>query len=70
MSSIPLFKCELPFFPSLYFTLTCLIENELEISGVSVVHFKAASNELCEEISPFINMLCVRYPTVKFFKVI
>ncbi|EXB78105.1 Inactive TPR repeat-containing thioredoxin TTL3 [Morus notabilis] len=36
---------------------------------VSVVHFKAASNELCEEISPFINMLCVRYPSVKFFKV-
>lgn len=38
-------------------------------AGVSVVHFKEASNELCEEISPFINTLCVRYPSVKFIKV-
>lgn len=37
--------------------------------GVSVIHFKVASNEQCEELSPFINMLCVRYPSVKFFKV-
>ncbi|KAM3697561.1 hypothetical protein ACB098_06G122500 [Castanea mollissima] len=37
--------------------------------GVSVIHFKVASNEQCEEISPFINMLCVRYPSVNFFKV-
>ncbi|KAJ7948433.1 TPR repeat-containing thioredoxin TTL1-like [Quillaja saponaria] len=36
--------------------------------GISVVYFKA-SNELCEEISPFINTLCVRYPAIKFFKV-
>ncbi|GMN53971.1 hypothetical protein TIFTF001_023083 [Ficus carica] len=36
---------------------------------VSVVHFKVSSNEQCEELSPFINMLCVRYPSVKFFKV-
>ncbi|XP_062105876.1 inactive TPR repeat-containing thioredoxin TTL3-like [Humulus lupulus] len=35
----------------------------------SVVHFKVSTNEQCEEISPFINMLCVRYPSVKFFKV-
>ncbi|KAF4386536.1 inactive TPR repeat-containing thioredoxin TTL3 [Cannabis sativa] len=35
----------------------------------SVVHFKVSSDEQCEEISPFINMLCVRYPSVKFFKV-
>ncbi|KAJ1424589.1 Thioredoxin-like superfamily [Sesbania bispinosa] len=38
-------------------------------SGVSLVHFKEASNELCEELSPFINTLCVRYPSVKFIKV-
>ncbi|XP_050380556.1 inactive TPR repeat-containing thioredoxin TTL3-like [Argentina anserina] len=38
-------------------------------SGVAVIHFKVASNEQCEELSPFINMLCVRYPSVKFFKV-
>ncbi|KAM1017457.1 hypothetical protein ACFX13_047772 [Malus domestica] len=37
--------------------------------GVSVVHFKVESNEQCAEISPFINMLCVRYPYVHFFKV-
>ncbi|KAE9599916.1 hypothetical protein Lal_00045452 [Lupinus albus] len=39
-------------------------------AGVSVVHFKEASNELCEEMSPFINTLCVRYPSVKFIKVV
>ncbi|XP_028761734.1 inactive TPR repeat-containing thioredoxin TTL3 [Neltuma alba] len=38
-------------------------------AGISVVHFKEASDELCGEISPFINMLCVRYPSVKFIKV-
>ncbi|CAJ1956694.1 unnamed protein product [Sphenostylis stenocarpa] len=38
-------------------------------AGVLVVYFKEASNELCEEISPFINTLCVRYPSVKFIKV-
>ncbi|KAK6287171.1 hypothetical protein POUND7_013350 [Theobroma cacao] len=37
--------------------------------GISVVHFKVAANEQCEEISPFINLLCVRYPSVHFFKV-
>nr|XP_023925721.1 inactive TPR repeat-containing thioredoxin TTL3-like isoform X2 [Quercus suber] len=36
--------------------------------GVSVIHFKVASNEQCEEISPFINMLCVRYPSVNFLR--
>ncbi|CAJ2660584.1 unnamed protein product [Trifolium pratense] len=38
-------------------------------AGVSVVHFKEAPNELCEEISPFINTLCLRYPSIKFIKV-
>lgn len=37
--------------------------------GVSLVHFKEASSEKCEEISPFVNLLCVRYPYVHFFKV-
>ncbi|KAG4968845.1 hypothetical protein JHK87_034496 [Glycine soja] len=41
----------------------------LASAGVSVVYFKEASNELCEELSPFINTLCVRYPSVKFIKV-
>lgn len=38
-------------------------------AGVLVVYFKETSNELCEEISPFINTLCVRYPSIKFIKV-
>lgn len=37
--------------------------------GISVVHFKVASNEQCEEISPFVNMLCIRYPSIHFLKV-
>lgn len=38
-------------------------------TGVSVVHFKAATNQHCEQISPFINVLCARYPSVNFLKV-
>ncbi|XP_022952745.1 inactive TPR repeat-containing thioredoxin TTL3-like [Cucurbita moschata] len=37
-------------------------------TGVSVVHFKA-SNDICDETSAFMNMLCIRYPSVKFIKV-
>ncbi|KAK9284527.1 hypothetical protein L1049_023702 [Liquidambar formosana] len=37
--------------------------------GISVVHFKVASNQQCEQISPFVNTLCVRYPSVHFLKV-
>ncbi|XVF60896.1 hypothetical protein PTKIN_Ptkin08bG0085100 [Pterospermum kingtungense] len=37
--------------------------------GLSVVHFKVAATNQCEEISPFVNLLCVRYPSVHFFKV-
>lgn len=45
----------------------CLKEN-LEFSGVLVVHFKV-SNDICDETSAFVNMLCIRYPSVKFIKV-
>ncbi|KAE8724862.1 Inactive TPR repeat-containing thioredoxin TTL3 [Hibiscus syriacus] len=38
-------------------------------TGISVVHFKVASNEQCEELSPFVNLLCVRYPSIHFYKV-
>ncbi|OVA04051.1 Tetratricopeptide repeat-containing domain [Macleaya cordata] len=38
--------------------------------SVSVVHFKAASNQQCEQISPFVDTLCVRYPSVNFLKVV
>ncbi|KAF2302281.1 hypothetical protein GH714_033976 [Hevea brasiliensis] len=37
--------------------------------GVKIVHFKAASDEQSEDKSPFINTLCVRYPSIHFFKV-
>ncbi|KAL7249671.1 hypothetical protein ACSBR1_011787 [Camellia fascicularis] len=37
--------------------------------GASVVHFKAASNLQCKEISPFIDTLCGRYPSINFFMV-
>ncbi|XVF16877.1 hypothetical protein REPUB_Repub10bG0069100 [Reevesia pubescens] len=40
----------------------------ISLPGTSVIHFKVAANEQCEEISPFINLLCVRYPSVHFFK--
>ncbi|WCJ24819.1 TPR repeat-containing thioredoxin TTL4 [Euphorbia peplus] len=37
--------------------------------GTSVVHFKAASDEQSEDISGFVNMLCIRYPSIRFLKV-
>ncbi|AQK91027.1 TPR repeat-containing thioredoxin TTL1 [Zea mays] len=39
------------------------------LSGVSVIHFMAASNQQCCKISPFVNTLCTRYPSVNFLKV-
>ncbi|OVA12284.1 Tetratricopeptide repeat-containing domain [Macleaya cordata] len=37
--------------------------------GVSIVFFKAVSNQQCEQISPFVDTLCVQYPSVNFLKV-
>ncbi|CAK9151691.1 unnamed protein product [Ilex paraguariensis] len=37
--------------------------------GASVVHFKAASNLQCKQISPFLDTLCSRYPSINFLKV-
>ena len=37
--------------------------------GVSVVHFKVASNYQCEQVSPIMDKLCVQYQSIKFFKV-
>ncbi|PRQ31054.1 putative 43kDa postsynaptic protein [Rosa chinensis] len=39
------------------------------LPGVSVVHFKAASNLQCKQISPFVDTLCGRYPSINFLKV-
>ncbi|WZY91577.1 hypothetical protein YC2023_063906 [Brassica napus] len=44
-------------------------KNVVSLPGVSVFHFKSSSNRPCEEISPFINTLCLRYPLVHFFMV-
>ncbi|CAH8389801.1 unnamed protein product [Eruca vesicaria subsp. sativa] len=44
-------------------------KNVVSLPGVSVFHFKSSSNRQCEEISPFINTLCLRYPLVHFFMV-
>ncbi|ERN13895.1 TPR repeat-containing thioredoxin TTL1 isoform X2 [Amborella trichopoda] len=41
----------------------------ISLPGVSVVHFKASSNYQCEQISPFVDALCERYPFVNFLKV-
>ncbi|KAL0328425.1 UNVERIFIED_CONTAM: TPR repeat-containing thioredoxin TTL1 [Sesamum calycinum] len=38
-------------------------------SGASVVHFKASSNVQCKQISPFLDALCSRYPSINFLKV-
>lgn len=37
--------------------------------GVSVVHFKVASNYQCGQVSPIMDKLCVQYPSIKFLKV-
>ncbi|CAL4958995.1 unnamed protein product [Urochloa decumbens] len=39
------------------------------LPGVSVVHFMTPSNQQCTKISPFVNTLCTRYPSVNFLKV-
>ncbi|KAJ0258380.1 Inactive TPR repeat-containing thioredoxin TTL3 [Hirschfeldia incana] len=44
-------------------------KNVVSLPGVSVFHFKSSSNRQCQEISPFINTLCLRYPLIHFFMV-
>ena len=39
-------------------------------SGVSVVHFETASNLQCKQISPLVNTLCSRNPSINFLKVV
>ncbi|CAA0816342.1 TPR repeat-containing thioredoxin TTL1 [Striga hermonthica] len=38
-------------------------------SGASLVFFKTGSNAQCIQISPFLDALCIRYPSVNFLKV-
>ncbi|KZV29697.1 Tetratricopetide-repeat thioredoxin-like 1 isoform 1 [Dorcoceras hygrometricum] len=42
---------------------------EISSSGASVVHFEVSSNAQCKHISPFLDRLCVRYPSINFLKV-
>ncbi|KAL3635364.1 hypothetical protein CASFOL_019911 [Castilleja foliolosa] len=37
--------------------------------GPSVVHFKTGSSVECRQISPFLDTLCTRYPSINFLKV-
>ncbi|KAJ8479677.1 hypothetical protein OPV22_023404 [Ensete ventricosum] len=41
----------------------------ITLPGVSVVHFMVALNHNCNQITPFVNSLCTRYPSVNFLKV-
>ncbi|KAL1350048.1 hypothetical protein HN51_026504 [Arachis hypogaea] len=41
----------------------------ITLPGVSVVHFEIASNSQCKQISPFVDTLCGRYPSINFLKV-
>ncbi|XP_059442433.1 TPR repeat-containing thioredoxin TTL1 [Corylus avellana] len=41
----------------------------ISLPGVSVVHFNAASDLQCKQISPFVDTLCSRYPSINFLKV-
>ncbi|OAY71002.1 TPR repeat-containing thioredoxin TTL1, partial [Ananas comosus] len=44
-------------------------QTAITLPGVSVVHFMASLNEHCSKISPFVDALCTRYPSVNFLKV-
>ncbi|KAK7313128.1 hypothetical protein VNO77_37561 [Canavalia gladiata] len=41
----------------------------ISLPGVSVVHFETSSNLQCKQISPFVDTLCSRYPSINFLKV-
>ncbi|CAK8535022.1 unnamed protein product [Lathyrus sativus] len=45
------------------------LRTAISSSGVSVVHFEAASNSKCRQISPFLDTLCTKHPSVNFLKV-
>ncbi|KAL0443594.1 UNVERIFIED_CONTAM: TPR repeat-containing thioredoxin TTL1 [Sesamum latifolium] len=41
----------------------------VSLPGASVVHFKTGSSIECKQISPFLDTLCTRYPSINFLKV-
>lgn len=40
----------------------------LENAGASVVHFSLGTNLQCKQISPFVDALCSRYPSINFLQ--
>lgn len=44
-------------------------QTAISLHGVLVVHFTVPSNQHCIQISPFVDMLSRRFPSVNFFKV-
>lgn len=42
---------------------------EITAPGLAVVHFSTRSSERCKQISPFVDQLCKRHPSVNFLKV-
>lgn len=41
----------------------------MNLPGVSVIHFSTASDHQCKQLSPFVDSLCTRYPSIHFLKV-
>ncbi|KAJ3704142.1 hypothetical protein LUZ61_007847 [Rhynchospora tenuis] len=41
----------------------------ISLPGVSVVYFMAPGNAHCNQITPFVDVLCTRYPSANFLKV-
>ncbi|CAL9218796.1 unnamed protein product [Arabidopsis halleri] len=44
-------------------------KSAINLPGVSVIHFSTASDHQCKQISPFVDSLCTRYPSIHFLKV-
>lgn len=46
-----------------------LLKELIQSTGVSVVHFKMSCHMQCKQISPFVDSLCDRHPSVNFLNV-
>ncbi|KAI4321811.1 hypothetical protein MLD38_035148 [Melastoma candidum] len=44
-------------------------KSAISLQGVSVVYFKTSSDSQCKRMSPFLDSLCGRYPSISFLKV-
>ncbi|CAF2057029.1 unnamed protein product [Brassica napus] len=41
----------------------------MNLPGVSVIHFSTVSDHQCKQLSPFVDSLCTRYPSIHFLTV-